>query len=149
MGEMEPVADRLGVFKDISEVPDARRFQQFVNAYDGQDTWQTYRGTVELSDRMSEEWARFARRWKAHMADRNRHHALARPADVNAWSTDLLSQFSVDRAYQHWNVIEGFYEWLKCHTEHPHTYNPFHLAVHTGAQDTQQIWTRKQEKAHD
>lgn len=149
MAGAEPAADRLGVFKSLSDVPDARRFHQFASAYDGRDTWKAYRETVDLSDRMSGEWARFARRWKAHMAKADRHHALARPADVDAWSTDLVSQFSVDRAYQHWNVIEGFYEWLKWHTEHPHTYNPFHLAVHAGARDTGQIWARKQEKAND
>jgi hypothetical protein len=61
----------------------------------------------------------------------------------------MLSQFSVDRAYQHWNVIEGFYEWLKWQTEHPHAYNPFHMAARDTESDTWQIWHRKMEKKND
>ncbi|ESS06784.1 MAG: hypothetical protein A07HB70_01055, partial [uncultured archaeon A07HB70] len=111
--------DRLGVFKRLSDVPDSRRLYQVASAYEGRDTWANYRATVDLSDRMSEEWGRFARRWKDHMETRGRHHALAPPADVEAWSETLLSRFGSNRAYQHWNVIEGFYAWLMWHTDHP------------------------------
>lgn len=149
MSELQPPNDRLGVFKDLTEVPNGRRLYQYASVYEGQDTWAEYRETVELSDRMSEEWARFARRWKDCMDKRGRHHALARPDDVEAWSEELLSQFSIDRAYQHWNVIEGFYEWLKWHTEHQHTYNPFHLAARMEESSARQIWSRKMEKSHD
>lgn len=149
MPELNPPNDRLGVFKDLADVPDARRFEQFASGYDGQDTWSEYRATVELSDRMSEEWERFARRWKSHMDSKGRHHALARPSDVEAWSGDLLDQFSIDRSYQHWNVLEGFYEWLKWHTDHPHSYNPFHMAAKQDGSSTREIWSRKMEKAHD
>jgi len=149
MAELRTPLDRLGVFKELSDVPSARRFHQFAAAYDGTDTWAAYRETVELSEGMSEEWARFARRWKAHMDDQGRHHALAQPADVEAWSSNLLDQFSRDRAYQHWNVIEGFYEWLKWHTDHPHAYNPFHMAVSEPDSSAREIWTRKIEKSND
>lgn len=83
------------------------------------------------------------------MDERGRHHALARPDDVEAWSTDLVERFSIDRAYQHWNVIEGFYEWLLWHTDHQHTYNPFHMAVVDSESSTRQIWNRKMEKANE
>jgi len=138
--------DRLGVFKQLSDVPDGRRFYQYTNSYEGRDTWAEYRATVELSERMSEEWERFARRWKAHMAEQGRHHALATPDDVEAWSEELLSRFSRDRAYQHWNVIEGFYDWLMWHTDHRHTYNPFHMAAYEPESNAREIWTRKMEK---
>jgi hypothetical protein len=145
----DPPYDRLGVFKDLSDVPDGRRFRTLAPAYEGRDTWSEYRATVELSERMSEEWARFARRWKEHMDTRGRHHALARPDDVEAWSAKLVGRFSIDRAYQHWTVIEGFYSWLLWHTDHQHTYQPFHMAVVDPESSAREIWTRKMEKKHD
>lgn len=149
MSKQRTPLDRLGVFKQLSDVPDRRRFHQYARSYEGTDTWATYRSKHELSDRMSEEWERFSRRWKAHMDERGRHHALARPDDVETWSANLLARFSRDRAYQHWNVIEGFYEWLKCHTEHPHSYNPFHMAASEPESAAREIWTRKMEKIND
>lgn len=149
MAEPEPPYDRLGVYKQLSEVPDRRLLKQFETSYEGRDTWAEYRTTVELSDRMGEEWARFERRWKSHMNDSNRHHALATPGDVEDWSRTLLDRFSIDRSYQHWNVIEGFYDWLKWHTEHPHTYNPFHIAATMPQSNTNQIWQQKMEKRSD
>lgn len=148
MSELQSL-DRLGVFKSLSDVPDSRRFYQYARSYEGTDTWAKYRATVELSDRMSEEWERFARRWKANMDECGRQHALARPGDVEAWSENLLGRFKVDRAYQHWNVIEGFYDWLKWHTEHPHAYNPFHMAANEPESNAREIWTRKMEKRND
>jgi hypothetical protein len=145
----EPPYDRLGVFKELSDVPDGRRLYHLAPAYEGRDTWGDYRATVELSDRMSVEWDRFARRWKEHMDERGRHHALARPDDVETWSAELVGRFSVDRAYQHWNVIEGFYDWLLWHTEHQHAYNPFHMAVVDPEGSARQIWNRKLEKANE
>jgi hypothetical protein len=141
----EPPYDRLGVFKELSDVPDGRRLYHLAPAYEGRDTWGDYRATVELSDRMSVEWDRFARRWKEHMDERGRHHALARPDDVETWSAELVERFSIGRAYQHWTVIEGFYDWLLWHTEHRHTYNPFHMAVVDAENNSRQIWNRKME----
>ncbi len=149
MSRVEPPHDRLGVFKELSDVPERRRLYRYASVYEGRDTWEDYRATVELSDRMGEDWALFARRWKAHMADRGRHHALATPADVEAWSTELVERFSIGRAYGHWNVIEGFYEWLKWHTDHRHTYNPFHMAVVDPESSAREIWTRKMETANE
>jgi hypothetical protein len=145
----QPPADRLGVYKRLSDVPDSRRLYQYASAYDGRDTWSEYRATVELSDRMSEEWGRFSRRWKEHTEDRGRHHALGTPDDVETWSASLLDRVSVDRAYQHWNVLEGFYNWLLWHTDHPHTYNPFHMAALEPESNTHRIWNRKMEKRND
>lgn len=146
MATSESPAARLGVFKELDDVPEGRRFYQYTGAYEGNDTWAKYRAKHDLSERMSNEWDRFARRWKAHMDECGRHHALARPADVEAWSAELLSRFKVDRSYQHWNVIEGFYEWLKFHTEHPHAYNPFHMAANEPESSAREIWNRKMEK---
>lgn len=149
MSKVQPPYDRLGVFKQLSDVPDRHRLNQNAREYEGKDTWSDYRATVELGDRMSEEWERFARRWKAHMGECGRHHALARPEDVEGWSQELVSRFSVDRAYQHWNVIEGFYDWLKWHTEHPHTYNPYHMAAADTESSAHEIWSKKMEKANE
>jgi len=149
MLERQSPDDRLGVFKSLAEVSDGRRFYQYSSAYEGKDTWADYRAQYDLSERMSYEWGLYSDRWKSHMADRGRHHALARPSDVETWSEWMLSQFSVNRAYQHWNVIEGFYEWLKHHTDHPHAYNPFHMAASRDGCSSREIWTEKMVKAND
>jgi len=141
--------DRLGVFKQLADVPTGRRLHQYSSAYEGKDTWADYRERHDLSERMSYEWGLFSDRWKSHMDDRGRHHALARPSDVEAWSEWMTSQFSINRAYQHWNVIEGFYEWLKWHTDHPHAYNPFHMAAQKDDSSARKIWTEKMVKAND
>lgn len=149
MNRSELPYDRLGVFKGLSDVPERKRLYRYTSGYEGRNTWADYRATVELGERMSEEWARFSRRWKEHTRERDRHHALARPSDVETWSAELVGRFSVDRAYQHWNVIEGFYDWLMWHTEHPHAYNPFHMAVLEPESSARQIWSRKKEKVSD
>lgn len=149
MPQYKSPQDRLGVFKALPDVPDSRRFHQYARTYSERDTWGAYRATVSLSDTMSEEWQRFIRRWKTHMDEQGRHHALATPADVEAWSVALLGRFGVDRSYQHWNVIEGFYDWLKWHTDHPHAYNPFHMAANDLDSAAREIWSYKMKKAND
>lgn len=146
MSKTDTPDGRLGVFKQLSDVPESRRLYQHANSYEGNDIWEAYREQYNLSDRMSSEWELFASRWKEHVEERGRHHALARPEDVEAWSDELLSRVSVNRAYQHWNVIEGFYEYLKWQTEHPHTYNPFHMAATDVESSTRTIWNYKMEK---
>lgn len=139
-------ANRLGVFKRLNDVPTRRRLFQYESVYAGQDTWAEYRATVELSERMDYEWGLFSRRWKEHIEERGRHHALAQPQDVETWSATLVDQFKIDRAYQHWNVIEGFYDWLRWHTDHQHTYNPFHMAAVESESAAREVWEYKMER---
>ena len=138
--------NRLGIFKQLSDVPTARRLCQFQGRYQNTSTWESYRATTELSDRMSEDWELFLRRWRKHMSEQGRHCILAQPTDVEVWSGKLLSRFSRDRTYQHWYVIEGLYEWLKWHVNHPHTYNPFHMAASVPGSSANEVWIQKQER---
>lgn len=80
------------------------------------------------------------------MSEQGRHYVLAQPTDVEIWSGKLLFQFSRDRTYQHWYVIEGLYEWLKWHINHPHAYNPFHMAASVAGSSAHEVWIQKQER---
>ncbi|EMA43158.1 hypothetical protein [Halococcus saccharolyticus] len=124
----------MGVYKTLDEVPDRYRFYQHAAAYDGRDVWDEYLETHlwerGSSDKFKKDTRLVERRWKAHMDDRGRHHALATPEDVNAWFESLLDQLALWSAYTpYWVRIEDFYRWLQWHTDHPHTYHPVLMAA--------------------
>ncbi len=139
--------DRMGVYKKLDDVPSERRFEQYYDQYEGNDTYETFLTEFLFekfdSDRTKEKYRLAGRRWKAHIATRGRHHALARPADVEAWMADLLDQVSLNTVYNiYWVKLERFYQWLQNHPNHPHTYHPVLMAAanfdHAGI-----VWEKK------
>ena len=136
----DPV-DRLGVYKRLEDVPDRYRLSVFGSAYEGRDVWVEYLDDDVLprltSDRHEKDVRRYGRRWKQHLAEHcdGRHHALADPEHIEAWSAALLERFSLRQAYAHWIAIERFYTWLLTHTGHQHhVYQPFWMAAaHEGS----------------
>jgi hypothetical protein len=82
------------------------------------------------------------------MQGQQRHHALAMPEDVEAWSVDLLSAGSARRAHDYWIRVNRFYDWLQWHTEHPHRYNPALMAAAEG-DATGEVWNWKAERTLD
>lgn len=139
-------ADRLGVYKRLSNVPNRYRLHHHADTYEDNDTWHTFCMEFEYQegshDRYEEEVDRIGSRWKDHMGQRERHHALARPADVEAWCERLLSEKAVSRTYEHWLRVKRFYHWLMWHSEHPHVYNPVLMAAITG-ESTGEAWAWK------
>jgi hypothetical protein len=79
------------------------------------------------------------------MAERGRHHALATPADVEAWCSVLVEKKSLATAYNYWVRIKRFYDWLQWHVDHPHVYDPVLMAVVAGGA-ADQIWEQKLRK---
>jgi len=65
------------------------------------------------------------------MSEREAHHALAAPNDVEAWSSGL-DVFQPRHAHRYWRRIRRFYDWLQWHTEHPHVYTPVLMAAAEG-----------------
>lgn len=136
MSRQKPRApsERLGVYKHLDDVPAHYRLQTYRDRYGGVDVLERFL-TEHLferysSDRFVEDARRAARRWKTHMASQGRHHALATPADVEAWCGDLVDQYVLRTAYNsYWVRIERFYRWLRWHTDHPHVYNPMLMAA--------------------
>lgn len=125
--------DRMGVYKTLEQVPDRYRLRNHANAYDGRDVWAEYVDNELTEDRHWKFWKttdRIESRWKSHMGDCGRHHALATPEDVEQWCEWLLAEFSIRHAYDpHWCRVEEFYTYLQWHTDHPHVYNPFLMAA--------------------
>jgi hypothetical protein len=141
--------DRMGVYKSLNAVPERYRLRQHSAAFEGRDVWDEYlteslfEGYPDASEQFYESVERAGRRWKEHMADRGRHHALATPADVAAWCDTLLDRLTVGTAYdEYWVRIEGFYSWLQWHTDFPHVYQPPLIAV-TENESAREIWNYK------
>lgn len=141
--------DRMGVYKTLADVPERYRLRQHQAAFDGRDVWAEYttqsyfQQYPDASESVRESVERAGRYWKEYMADRGRHHALATPEDVGVWSTRLLDRVTVNTAYnEYWIRIEGMYSWLQSHTEYPHVYHPFWIAV-TEYDSARKIWNHK------
>lgn len=134
---------RLGVFKRFAEVPDHHRLEQYADEYREQQTWREFCEAHEYQHGTSEyfrdEVDRVGDAWCSFMAERESHHALARPVDVEVWCAELLDTRSERRAHDYWLRVRRFYDWLLWHPEHPHVYNPALLAVIEGAAGGQ-IW---------
>lgn len=127
--------DRVGVYQRFDDVPEHYRFGVHADAYEGRDVWDEFeaRRLAEFtSDSFRQKLERAGRRWREHMADRGRHHALARPADVEAFFADLLDELTVLTAYEYYIHVSAFYDWLLWHADHPHLYDPVKLAAIEG-----------------
>ena len=139
-------ADRLGVYKRLSDVPNRYRLHHHAEAYEGRDTWQEFCEEYEYEqgshERYEEEVDRVGSDWKKHMASSERHHALATPEDVEAWCANLLADKSERRTYDYWLRVNRFYDWLQWHSEHPHVYNPVLMAAVAG-DATKRVWRWK------
>lgn len=146
-------ADRCGVYTSLAAVPDAHRLQRYRDRYANRNVWQSFLTEHLLVEHDSERFARAARRagdhWLAHCRARERHHALARPADVESWCQALLAERAVSTAYnQYWVRIERFYTWLQRTRAHPHQYHPVRMAAVDGAAASR-IWAEKMARGRD
>jgi len=136
----------MGVYKHLDDVPEKHRLSQYSAVYDGRDVWAEYVADEIPDDRGArymDDTERVERRWKSHMNSRDRHHALARPADVEQWCQWLCEQFSIGHAYDpYWCRVEAFYDYLLWHTDYPHIYHPFLMAA-TAYPAAGTIWDEK------
>lgn len=141
--------DRMGVFKSLDGVPDRYRLGNYSNSFEGRDVWQEYLDEYlfpaypDATDFFYETADRAGRRWKEHMNERGRHHALAKPEDVGVYFEGLLDGLSMNTVYnQYWIRLEDFYLWLQTHTSYPHVYHPVLMAVIQN-DAARKIWCRK------
>ncbi|QLD86188.1 hypothetical protein HWV23_10800 [Natronomonas halophila] len=141
---------RLGVYKQFSDVPERHRLESYHDQYQGRDLWGEFLIEVYFPQhnayQTQQEARRTGRKWRRVMDERGRHHALARPADVEYLCRELLENVTPLTAYKtYWGKLERFYDWLLWHTEHPHLYNPLLMAAneHEAAGE---IWETKMEE---
>lgn len=127
---MTPSWSSMGVYKRLDDVPDRYRLHHHASAYESRDVWNEYLTEHLYPDgSVPQAKERFGNRWKDHINERGRHHALATPEDVETYSVSLLDQFAVSTASEYWTSIKRFYGWMQEHTEHPHLYHPFLMAA--------------------
>jgi hypothetical protein len=139
-------AERMGVYTRLEDVPVAYRLEQYTEQYVDRDVWQAYvdtRPSTFDSDHYRNGLAKAGRSWKKHLAERGRHHALARPADAETWVQELATTRTHGTVYkEYWVRLEEFYTWLQFHTDHPHVYHPPMMAVVNGGL-AGTLWRRK------
>lgn len=136
----------VGAFRQYEDVPSRYCLETYAQQYRDEDTWQRYRDEILLPNHdYSKTIKRTARTggnsWLDHMDERDRHHALATPADVEAWSQKLLNGDRTRRyCYETYFVrIYQFYDYLKTSYQHPYLYNPLLLAA-INYEATRNLW---------
>ena len=107
-------ADRIGIYKQLEDVPPGRRLSQYESEYETRDVWDEFMAEVLLerytAERSVRDAERAGRRWAEYMETRGRHHALATPTDVEAWCQHLVDTLKIKTAYNsYWVRIERFY----------------------------------------
>ncbi|EMA44282.1 hypothetical protein [Halococcus saccharolyticus] len=146
--------DRMGVFKRLDDVPTRRRLHQHAAAYEGRDVWAEFinaNGDRYKTEDTRQRVERAGEVWKDHMDGRGRHYALATPADVEAWASWMVDEYTVGYAYNgYWVRVDAFYEWLRWHTDHPHVYQPVRMAAaDPDAPASRAIWDEKVGRRRD
>ena len=151
---MSPISrnptDRLGVYKSFEDLPEDYRLESYDEAYHHRDVWGEF--LIEIffpvhnSYQTQQEARRVGRKWRAVIDEQGRHHALARPADVELFCARVLDEVEPRTAYKaYWGKLEQFYEWLCWHTDHPHRYNPVLMAANEHER-AREIWNTKVEE---
>lgn len=136
---------RMGVYQTLEDVPNLYRLSKHEAEYDGVDVWgdwQALRLERNTSDRFRQNITRTGRKWKGHMDERGRHHALATPADVEAFFEWIIDDkgWKVSTAYQpYFNQLSTFYDWLLWNVNYPHRYDPVLMAAAAG-EFTGKVW---------
>lgn len=142
-----------GAIQHFDEIPERYRLETYGGQYRGDNTWERYVDEVLLEEKDTERIRQTARlggnSWLEHMSERPRHHALARPEDVNEWCEMHLEERARKTIYEYYFLrVYDFYEHLKYSAEYPHLYNPFLLAA-IDYEVTRYIWTFRIDRHED
>lgn len=131
--------ERMGVFRSLDEVPPHYRLENHSSAFENRDVWSEYTDGLDVARKRRNLNNRVEDRWKSHMRDSSRHHALATPWDVENWVADMLDEMAIATVEDYWSRLRCFYDWMLWHAEYPHVYSPVLMAVHDGTA-SQQLW---------
>jgi len=145
---------RMGVYKDISEVPEKHRFINFVEEYQHMDIWGSFCQKYEYSkgnyDQFEQIINKIGNCWQDFMNSRQHHYAFATPDDIEAWCVELRQarEMSTRQIHDHWLRLYRFYDWLLWHVDYPHTYNPSLMAAANGGV-VGDVWECKVERTRE
>lgn len=106
--------DRIGIYKQLEDVPVHRRLSQYESEYENREVWDEFMAEVLLeqytSERSVQDAERAGRRWADHMGTRGRHPALATPHHVEAWCQHLVDTSGIQTEYNCFQTrLERFY----------------------------------------
>lgn len=139
---------RMGVFKAVEDLPDRYRLSNYADEFRGNDTWSWYLmlrfdGTLsqaqgELGKSRAGEIERCGRYFKEFMhRERDRHHALAAPDDIEAFLSEIKNGYknptkqprATSTVYDtYFAPVNQFYDWLQSWVDFPHRHQPVLMA---------------------
>lgn len=128
-------SDEMSIYKRLEDVPTKYRLTAVQAELRGEDTWTKFvddRDEVNrgLSESRLEKYDRCGRTWKRHTRSVGRHHACARPQDVESFVSKLDADLAIGSIYEtYFGPLFVFYDWLWHHAEYPHRYSPVLLAA--------------------
>ena len=138
----------MGVIKRLEDVPDGYRFEDRAATYRDRDVWGEWVAAekADLGDRTTQRIKRVERTWKAHMAEKGRHHALATLKDVETHLDGLTDGRQITTVFKWYcRYLQAFYEWLWHHADHIHCYSPVLMAASMGGVAAE-CWTARIER---
>ncbi len=143
------------IFRDFSTITPEYRLEYHAGRYTDDAVWDEYvahkaaqRGGVAAETRRK-RYGIARERLAEVCAERGRHYAVARPADVEAFfesEAHLSDHVFRDRRFM---PVYGFFEYLRYHTDHPHEYNPVLLAAFDADSHARRGWNLRQQRNQD
>lgn len=131
-------SETMGIYKRFEDIPNGLRLTSFETDFIGEDTWSKFVEARDdanggLSESRAWEYDRCGRTWKRHMRGVRRHHACARPRDVESFVSQLDADLTLGTLYEtYFGPLYVFYDWLWHHAEYPHVYSSVLLAAAEG-----------------
>jgi hypothetical protein len=147
------VEDRLGIWKQLEDVPPRRRFENLSGSFYHDDPWRAFLEEKDLAESTAKKYQRAYNCWREHMDGYDRHHLLPDPDHVESYFDWLRHRSTpyqrngkptkIVTLYKGYFIsINGLFRWLMTHAEYQHLYSPVYMAA---ARDgiVREIWEGK------
>ena len=124
----------LGVFKQVEEVSERYRFENFKDDVDAEEVWEAFDAAelegVSYSTRKY-KYEKAWREWRDYCEEHRVHPAFADPQDIeNHISEQAEVVPSLGTVYMaRFRPLYLWYRWMQWHPDYDHRYNPCVMAV--------------------
>jgi hypothetical protein len=136
----------MGIYKQLNDVPSRSRLERFSSTFETRDVWDEFvnsRNPNFDSNAYRATLRKAGSAFTSYIESRGRHHACARPVDVEAWLAELTETRTLNTVYsEYWIRVEEFFTWLQRHPGYPHVYHPVWMAA-ASYPTAQALWAKK------